>query len=106
MDLWVQCLVCKHENVSSDPQNPHKVRYGSIHLLLQENGRQRRELAALRSVNLVYSTEMTGDGVSNKVEPEDRPPRLSSDRHMCAKACVCLYTSMQKEKMVMLLILT
>lgn len=99
-------MVCKRENLSSDSQNPHKVRYGSIHPLLQENGRQRRELAALRPVSLVYSTEMTGDSVSNKVEPEDRPPRLSSDRHMCAKACVCLYTSIQKERMVMLLILT
>lgn len=35
---WVKCLHCRHEDLKTVPQNPHKDRHSSVHLQEVETG--------------------------------------------------------------------
>lgn len=91
--LWAKWWLCKHKNLSSNSQNPHKVGLDSMCLWSQcsyrEMGsRDKRILRGLRTGSLVLA-------VSNKTLPQTKwkmrtqNPRLSSELHMYTMAYVC-----------------
>lgn len=74
MSHWVKWLPYSHEDLSSNPQNPHKAHICNFSNSYGKMGSGNRFPGRLQTVSLIYGyTVVKRDSVLNKVDEDQQP---------------------------------